>query len=158
MADLKIDGKEVQIPQFGNKTSGGGTMTGGRFTTAFKDYVAFVNSDHARSKFTTLLYRVLMHCFSHIAHTDIDGFYEQWFRDTAAIAAWYEHMQVVTIYPISVYHQFETELRYLMKGHDLLEKARKRCVSDARQAELLKLRDLIKKYPAETARFHAEFD
>lgn len=46
-------------------------------------FVAFVESGYKRRKFTHKLYQALSNMWHHIAHYNIDGFYDIWFSEEA---------------------------------------------------------------------------
>lgn len=50
----------------------------------YNHFIKFVESDFKRSKFTKKFYNRLSNCFGHIAHYNINGFYDVWFSTSQA--------------------------------------------------------------------------
>src|SRR5512141_1096924 len=51
----------------------------------------FILGGFQRSGFTKDIYQQLSSMFGHIAHYNINGFYEMWFADVKACKEWVEH-------------------------------------------------------------------
>lgn len=56
------------------------------------DLVHFVRCDFSRLLFTKRIYKNLSSMFGHIAHCNIDGFYEEWFATPTDRARWISHV------------------------------------------------------------------
>jgi hypothetical protein len=54
-------------------------------------FMNFVEGGYKRTKFTQNFYRRLSNTFGHIAHNDIDGFYQTWFESKAAQREFISH-------------------------------------------------------------------
>jgi hypothetical protein len=52
----------------------------------------FILGGFQRPAFTKDIYQQLSNMFGHIAHYNINGFYETWFADVKAGKAWVEHV------------------------------------------------------------------
>ena len=63
-----------------------------------KKLQAFVIQGFQKRQFTLALYRHLINMFGHIAHYNLDGFWDHWFTDVGRQAEWLMHAKQYSAY------------------------------------------------------------
>lgn len=113
-------------------------------------FIKFVQSDFAKSKFTKAFYRRLSMTFGHIAHFNMHGFFEEFFtttqdkvrflRQTLAHPCWGD--------PGWTYSDVERALQEWLRANGVMEKYEQRLVQEVEANERAVLARLQAKYGA----------
>lgn len=141
---LTLHGKVVDMPEFEPREF----LHVETADRIFRGLVEFIDSGFKDRKFTSFLYKHLMHMFGHIAHYNAIGFYDEWFRNGARDwRRWVEHALDAPTYPHTTYYQVENAVKITLMEHSVLAKLRVLANRAGEESELLQLAALIKKYP-----------
>ena len=110
----------------------------------------FILGGFQRSAFTKDIYQQLSNMFGHIAHYNINGFYETWFADVKACNDWVEHITSNWLSgmgdPRFTWSDVEKVLLQWIKEQHLAEQLEQLHRSDIEQKELALLSALQQKY------------
>ena len=89
-------------------------------------FVRFVRTKCPKTLFVKWFYNRLSMCFGHIAHCNLLGFYETWFRDARARHAFLEHALAYPCFgdPAYTYSDVEHDLRAWIRTSGVLEQFR----------------------------------
>jgi hypothetical protein len=110
----------------------------------------FVEAGFPRRAFTKALYRNLnLHLFHHIAHFDLNGFYQTWFSTLGRQADWIAHASAARAYGDPAYTWCDAEAAFQSWLADGDFQARFDGAADAAReaAERALLAQLLAKYP-----------
>jgi hypothetical protein len=110
----------------------------------------FILGGFQRSAFTKDIYQQLSNMFGHIAHYDINGFYETWFADVKSCKEWLEHVTDNWLSgmgdPRFTWSDVENVLLQWIKEQHLAEQLENLHRMDIEQKELALLSALQQKY------------
>lgn len=115
------------------------------FANALADFIT--KHKFNRNKFTKRLYEYLSNAFGHIAHTNIDGFYEAWF---ATLSQQTEFLRLMHSYtpmgdPKYTFSDVERELVSWVRQNDLHSKHYRQLMVDVMNREVALMFELIAK-------------
>ena len=117
-----------------------------RFANKFARYV---RARFERQLFHQSFYKRLCTIFGHIAHMNLQGFYEHWFATQEAQLAFIQHVLGATPVgrPNSTWADVETALQEWMRTSGILETARTEVAANVERSERALLARLLEKYP-----------
>ena len=113
-------------------------------------FVRFVESDFKRTLFPKWFYTRLSMTFGHIAHYDIHGFYDTWFRDTRAKLEFLKHTAAGHGYglPAFTYSDVEDALTAWVRESKKMDYYAGFLATEIEMAERAELARLTYKYSA----------
>ena len=110
----------------------------------------FILGGFQQGSFTTAIYKQLCNMFGHIAHYNINGFYEEWFSDIKARRDWAEHITGNWLSgmgdPKFTWSDVEKALIQWMKDNQIAEQLNELYQLDIEQKELALLDALQRKH------------
>ena len=111
-------------------------------------YLHFVDSEFQRSLFTKQFYNQLSNCFFHIAHCNVHGFYEVWFRALADRLRFLKHTLEFPCYgdPSYTFSDVEREIQREVRRRNYVERYEIRAAEERQALEMALLRQLEAKY------------
>ena len=113
-----------------------------------KQFVCFVKSEFAAKHFTKKFYRRLSQIFGHIAHYNRDGFWNEFFTNTANRVRFLQQTMQWPCYgdPAWTYSDVERALQEWLRTDQTLERYRQRLTEEIEAAERAELDRLQAKY------------
>ena len=113
-----------------------------------RQFIKFVQSDFARSKFPKAFYQRLSMTFSHIAHFNQHGFFETFFTTTENKVRFLRMTLAHPCYgdPAWTYSDVERALQTWLRENDVLAKYKTRLAAETEAAERAVLTRLQAKY------------
>ena len=111
-------------------------------------YLRFASCDFQRHQFTMLFYQQLMHCFGHIAHYSITGFWTEFFTSTAGKVEFLEQTLAYPCYgrPDVTWSDVERAIIARLKRAGLLDLYRRHHGIEQDAAERAELARLLAKH------------
>lgn len=110
----------------------------------------FILGGFQQGSFTKAMYQRLSNMFGHIAHYNINGFYDKWFSDIKACRGWAEHITgnwlSGTGDPRFTWSDVEKALIQWMKDNQIAEQLDELYQADIEQKELALLHALQRKH------------
>ena len=110
----------------------------------------FILGGFQQGSFTKAMYQRLSNMFGHIAHYNINGFYEEWFSDIKACHDWAEHITGNWLSgmgdPRFTWSDVETALIQWMKDNQIADQLNESYRLDVEQKELALLHALQRKH------------
>lgn len=127
--------------------------TGDKKAAFAKQFIRFVQSDFARSKFPKTFYQRLSMCFGHIAHFNQHGFFETFFTTTEGKVRFLRMTLAHPCYgdPSYTYCDVERALQTWLRENDVLAICEARLAEETEAAERAVLARLQAKYGASPA-------
>ncbi len=115
-------------------------------------YMRFASSDFPKHQFTKRFYGQLMHCFSMIAHYDIDGFWAEYFTSTTGKI---EFLQETIVHPCwgspdHTWSDAEREIIKRLRRTDLLDIYKQHLHTEQDAADRAELARLMAKFNGDT--------
>jgi hypothetical protein len=120
----------------------------------------FILGGFQQGSFTKVMYQRLSNMFGHIAHYNINGFYETWFSDIQACRDWAEHITGSWLSgmgdPKFTWSDVEKALIQWMKDNQIAEQLDELYQVDVEKKELALLNALQRKHAPQVS--HAQVD
>lgn len=104
-------------------------------------FLRFVEAEFSRNLFTKVFYNRLSMCFSHIAHFNVHGFYEEWFSTLGDQLRFLKHTVQFHCYgdPEYTFSDVEKQIRAEVIRRNYVEIYSMRVAEEQRGAELEQL-------------------
>ena len=133
-------------------------FTATKFTTAEQKakfanhFVRFVDAGFPKTLFVKWFYNELRNCFGHIAHFDINGFYEEWFSSTQRKLDFIKNVLNHTSYgdPAHTFSDVEKELYMLVHLRGYVVSLTMDLTGETAKKDLAEFRRLLREYPEQT--------
>ena len=134
------------------------TFTATRFDTSenkqksLADLKKFIKAGMPKERFTKKLYQQLSLHFGHIAHTNLDGFYQVWFQTPKNELAFLRKHRDGDIYgdPADTWSDVRRELSTWLRDNPEIIGDLENLINEAtRQRDLGDLEELVNRYPSE---------
>ena len=116
---------------------------------------AFVESGFDKKKWSKRVYDRLSHCYGHIAHYDVHGFWSEWFGDDVNRLEWVRHVLGWTIYgdPAFTYSDVEKVFQAWLRESSVEKELARKVACRKEDADRKALRTLMEAYPDEVEKW-----